>query len=74
MIKKKLSVILPIYNEEKTIISILRRIEETKDDRIEYEIIVINDGSIDNTLELLKSNNNLYQHLIDIILKRSQLR
>ena len=65
MLKKKLSVILPVYNEEKTIITILRRIEETKDDRIEYEIIVINDGSKDNTLELLKSNNNLYQHLID---------
>ena len=65
MIKKKLSVIVPVYNEEKTIITTLRRIEETKDDRIEYEIIVINDGSKDNTLELLKSNNNLYQHLID---------
>ncbi len=65
MIKKKLSVIVPVYNEEKTIIATLRRIEETKDDRIEYEIIVINDGSNDSTLELLKSNNNLYQHLID---------
>ena len=63
--KKKLSVIVPVYNEEKTIITTLRRIEETKDDRIEYEIIVINDGSKDNTLELLKFNNNLYQHLID---------
>ena len=62
---KKLSVIVPVYNEEKTIITTLRRIEETKDDRIEYEIIVINDGSKDNTLELLKSNNNLYQHLVD---------
>ena len=65
MIIKKLSVIVPVYNEEKTIITTLRRIEETKDDRIEYEIIVINDGSKDNTLELLKSNNNLYQHLVD---------
>jgi glycosyltransferase involved in cell wall biosynthesis len=65
MIKKKLSVILPVYNEEKTIITTLKRIKDTKDDRIEYEIIVINDGSKDNTLELLKSNNNLYQHLID---------
>ena len=65
MIKKKLSVIVPVYNEEKTIITTLKRIKETKDDRIEYEIIVINDGSKDNTLELLKSNNNLYHHLID---------
>ena len=66
MIKKKLSVVVPVYNEEKTIITTLKRIKETKDDRIEYEIIVINDGSKDNTLGLLKSNNNLYQHLIDV--------
>jgi len=65
MIIKKLSVIMPVYNEEKTIITTLKRIKETKDNRIEYEIIVINDGSKDNTLQLLKSNNNLYQHLID---------
>ena len=65
MIKKKLSIIVPVYNEEKTIIKALKRIEETKDERVEYEIIVINDGSIDSTLELLKSNFNLYEHLID---------
>ena len=56
---------MPVYNEEKTIITTLKRIKETKDNRIEYEIIVINDGSKDNTLQLLKSNKNLYQHLID---------
>ena len=56
---------MPLYNEEKTIITTLKRIKETKDNRIEYEVIVINDGSKDNTLQLLKSNNNLYQHLID---------
>ena len=66
MIKKKLSVIVPVYNEEKTIILTLKRLEKTKDDRVEYEIIVINDGSKDNTLDLLKSNNHLYQHLIDV--------
>jgi len=65
MIKKKLSIIVPVYDEEKTIIRTLKRIKETRDDRVEYEIIVINDGSKDNTLEQLQSNNNLYHHLID---------
>ena len=65
MIKKKLSIIVPVYNEEKTIIRTLKRVKETRDDRVEYEIIVINDGSKDNTLEQLQSNNNLYHHLID---------
>ena len=63
--KKKLSVIIPVYNEEKTIIITLKRLQETRDERVEYEIIVINDGSGDATLELLKSNASLYQHLID---------
>ena len=65
MLKKKLSIIVPVYNEEKTIITTLKRLEETKDKRVEYEIIVINDGSTDNTLKMLKSNVNLYQHIID---------
>lgn len=65
MLKKKLSVIVPVYNEEKTIIATLKRLEETKDKRVEYEIIIVNDGSTDNTLKMLKSNVNLYQHLID---------
>ena len=50
MIKKKLSVIVPVYNEEKTVITTLKKLQETKDGRVEYEIIVINDGSKDSTL------------------------
>ena len=61
----KLSVIIPAYNEEKTIIKTLKRIQITKKNKIEYEIIVINDGSKDNTSNLLKSNNELYDKLIE---------
>ena len=55
----KLSIIIPAYNEEKTIIQTLKRIKKTKTDNINYEVIVINDGSKDQTLSLLKSNNEL---------------
>ena len=41
----KLSIIIPAYNEEKTIIQTLKRIKKTKTDNINYEVIVINDGS-----------------------------
>ena len=61
----KLSVIIPAYNEEKTIIETLKRIQITKKNKIEYEIIVVNDGSKDNTSNLLKSNNELYDKLIE---------
>jgi glycosyltransferase involved in cell wall biosynthesis len=65
MISKKISIIIASYNEEKTIIEILTRINKTKKNNYEYEIIVINDGSNDNSLELLKENPNLYNKLLN---------
>lgn len=45
------SLIVPAYNEEATIIETIRNL--LKLDYPEYEIIVVNDGSKDNTLKLL---------------------
>ena len=63
---KKLSIIIPIYNEENTILSILERINECKINDFDFEIIVINDGSTDKTLEIIKKNNNLYDQLVNL--------
>lgn len=63
--KKKLTIIVPVYNEEETILETLHRIKATKDDRVNYETIVVNDGSTDNTLNLLNSNTDLYEYLIN---------
>jgi glycosyltransferase involved in cell wall biosynthesis len=62
----KISIIVAAYNEEKTIIEILENIKKTKNNNFEYEIIIINDGSKDNTIKLLTENPNLYQKLIDL--------
>ena len=61
----KLSILVPVFNEEKTILSVLKRIQETKISDTDYEIIVINDGSTDNTKTLLENNNDLYTSLIN---------
>jgi glycosyltransferase involved in cell wall biosynthesis len=66
MISKKISIIIAAYNEEKTIIEILKRINKTKKNNYEYEIIVINDGSTDNSLKLLQENSNLYNKLLNL--------
>ena len=50
----RLSIIVPVYNEEKTILEILRRVQAV-DFGMEKEIIVIDDGSIDGTRETLKA-------------------
>jgi glycosyltransferase involved in cell wall biosynthesis len=47
---KKLSIIIPAYNEAKTIQSILDRVAQvTLINNIEMEIIIVNDASIDST-------------------------
>lgn len=51
----KILVIVPAYNEEKNIEKVCKSLEKLKKDNIDY--IVINDGSIDNTLKVCKDNN-----------------
>jgi glycosyltransferase involved in cell wall biosynthesis len=53
---KKLSIIIPVYNEEATILLILKKIADIKlINKIEKDIIVVNDCSTDNTnLEIQK--------------------
>ncbi|MFZ5559796.1 MAG: glycosyltransferase family 2 protein [Patescibacteria group bacterium] len=51
----KLSIIIPIYNEEKSIKESYQELKKTLDNlSIEYEIIAINDGSRDNSYQILK--------------------
>jgi glycosyltransferase involved in cell wall biosynthesis len=61
----KLSVIVPAYNEEKTIIQILEKLREAKPENVNYQVIVINDCSNDNTKILLEKNDHLYEILIN---------
>lgn len=52
----KLSVIIPVYNEEKTVGKILEIVKKTKLPRgVSREIIVVNDGSEDKTKKILES-------------------
>lgn len=59
-----LSILIPAYNEENTILQLLQKVVAVKlADNIEKQIIVINDGSTDNTLSIIedfaKNNNNI---------------
>ena len=49
----KISVIIPCYNEEHTILKVIRLVHESLD-RYEYEIILVDDTSKDNTKMLLE--------------------
>ena len=64
----KVSMVVPLYYEERTIINILSKIQDEikKLDRFNFEVIVINDGSNDNSKKLLKENSSLYNTLISL--------
>lgn len=50
----KLSIIIPAYNEEQTIETVIRRIQELDLGAIQKEIIVVDDASTDGTSRALK--------------------
>ncbi|UOQ45822.1 glycosyltransferase family 2 protein [Halobacillus salinarum] len=50
------SVIVPVYNEEEVIHSSFKRLKQVMDQTCEtYELIFVNDGSVDQTLAILKN-------------------
>ena len=60
----KLSIIVPVFNEEKTILTVLKKLNDLKKQHQNIQIIVINDGSRDNSLEILEKNKFLFDTLI----------
>lgn len=51
----KVSVIIPCYNERKTIEEILKRVKAVHIPGVEKEIVVVDDGSRDGTREILET-------------------
>ncbi len=51
-----ISVIIPCYNEEQTILKVIKSVHESLN-RYEYEIIIVDDGSTDNSKVLLDEHS-----------------
>lgn len=51
---EKLSIIIPVYNEEKTISKVVEKAKEKKIGNIAKEIIIVDDFSTDSTKKILK--------------------
>ena len=64
-LKPLISLIIPIYNEEKTILQILKKLSEIKKWGYALEVIVVNDGSTDNTDNILSENKILIDKQLD---------
>lgn len=60
----KISIIIPVYNEEKTVGAVIEKVQKASFGfEADREIIVINDGSHDNTSGVLKAIRGI--HVID---------
>lgn len=51
---KKISIIVPVFNEEKTLDLLLKKVSTVRLLGLKKEILVVNDGSTDRTAEVLK--------------------
>ena len=60
----KVSIIVPTFNESKTIIKILEEVNVQRSLETTLEVIVVNDGSTDNTHKLITENIQLVDKYI----------
>ena len=51
---KKISIVIPVFNEQHNIIKLIKEIEHALSRKIIYEIIVVDDGSNDETQKVLQ--------------------
>lgn len=63
----QLSILMPVYNEAKTIREIIAKVEAAPIGNIEKQLIIVDDGSTDGTREVLReiaasSRHNIYFH------------
>lgn len=67
-----LSVVIPCYNEKETLDELLRRTNAACEKcGIKYEIILVNDGSVDGTWEKMQALRKLYPELVLVDLARN---
>ena len=57
-----ISIIIPVYNEESTILVLLTKLKQLNDNA-DLEIIIINDGSTDKTKKIIDDRADLY-HIV----------
>ena len=68
----KLSIIIPVFNEEKTVEKLIEEVWKVELPQVEKEIIVVDDGSTDATPEILKRVKNRYPELKVVFKKKNE--
>jgi glycosyltransferase involved in cell wall biosynthesis len=67
MVKEKISILIPAFNEEdKIILTIKETLNVFKKIGYDYEIVIIDDGSVDNTYNIVQENLNIFNGRVKI--------
>ena len=67
----KLSIIIPVFNEEKTVEAILKKIEKVKLEDFEKEVIVVDDGSTDTSVSVISNLKSQISNLKFVLHKKN---
>ena len=60
-----ISIIVPIFNEEKTLLDILLKLNHIKNNA-KFEIILVNDGSTDKSKKIIEENSKYYDKVLHL--------
>jgi glycosyltransferase involved in cell wall biosynthesis len=72
IMKKKISIVIPAHNEEKNISFLVDQINSTMlQQDYSFELIFVDDGSRDNTLNEIKASAEIYHNILYIELSRN---
>lgn len=68
---KKLSIVIPVFNEAASLKELLSRIADVCKNHSPHEIICVDDGSFDGSFELLQDLKKIYDSLIIVHFSRN---
>ena len=55
-----ISIVVPVYNESESIKLLINEIFYVMDSyKLQFELIIVNDGSVDNTINVLENLSNI---------------
>lgn len=68
----KLSIVVPCFNEEKTLRKCIEKVLEIADETLSLEIIIVDDGSSDQSLIIARELEDKYQEIVVLSHKKNQ--
>ena len=70
MVKRKISIVIPCYNSEHTILKVLHELEEVLKEEV-YEVVLVNDSSKDDTWNVIKTLASQQNNIVAVDFARN---